>query len=101
MSAAVTHKSNKTELLIYLVNAILINNLLFFIDEGFQDFHWMSDMGNWVMLIVLTSALFGIQAFISLVLLQNFVSKNSRILLSIISINLTILVLVLSLFTKW
>ncbi len=100
MSAAVTQNSNKAELLIYLINAILINNLFLFLDEGYQDFRWMNDMGNWVMFIVFTAAIFGIQAFTALVILQNFVSKNSRILLGIIGINFTILALVLGLFTN-
>jgi len=44
------------------INSFLITQFLFFIDEGFYDFRWMTNSGNWLVFafyfIVLTMILY-------------------------------------------
>ncbi len=44
------------------INSFLITQFLFFIDEGFYDFRWMANTGNWLVFafyfIVLTIILY-------------------------------------------
>lgn len=32
--------------------SLLVTNVLFFIDEGYNDFRWMKDPGNWVVFVI-------------------------------------------------
>lgn len=38
----------KSEILPPLISAFFIVMFLFFIDEGYYDFRWMKDLGNWL-----------------------------------------------------
>lgn len=32
--------------------SLLVTNILFFIDEGYNDFRWMKDPGNWLVFLI-------------------------------------------------
>lgn len=49
-------------LLIALFSTIFLVNFLFFIDEGYNSFYWMTQWGNWVVFAIYTAVLFSIQA---------------------------------------
>lgn len=47
-----TNRPIRREFLISFVVAFLITNFLFFIDEGYYDFRWMKEAGNWFVFLV-------------------------------------------------
>ncbi|MBP7166455.1 MAG: hypothetical protein KBB64_02195, partial [Bacteroidia bacterium] len=47
-----TNRPIHREFLISFVVAFVITNLLFFIDEGYYDFRWMKEAGNWFVFLV-------------------------------------------------
>ena len=66
MSQAQTLQVRKTEDLITpLISAFLIVMFLFFIDEGYYDFRWMKEAGNWFVFVIYMIIFFPIQWGIS------------------------------------
>ncbi|HEY3387245.1 MAG TPA: hypothetical protein VGK46_12090 [Saprospiraceae bacterium] len=57
--------SRKSEILLPLFSAFLIVNFLFFIDEGYYDFRWMAEWGNWLVFGIYMIMFFPIQWGIS------------------------------------
>lgn len=73
MSQTQTLQARKPEDLISpLISALLIVMFLFFIDEGYYDFRWMKDPGNWVVFVIYMIIFFPIQWGISHFLLRKF-----------------------------
>ena len=50
--STVSLSTNKMKTWVLLLATFLITNFLFFIDEGYFDFTWMSLWGNWVMFVI-------------------------------------------------
>jgi hypothetical protein len=48
-----------------LISALLIVMFLFFIDEGYYDFRWMKDPGNWFVFMIYMIIFFPVQWGIS------------------------------------
>jgi hypothetical protein len=48
-----------------LISALIIVLFLFFIDEGYYDFRWMKDWGNWIVFGMYSLIFFPIQWIIS------------------------------------
>ena len=66
MSQAQTLQVRKTEDLITpLISSFLIVMFLFFIDEGYYDFRWMKEAGNWFVFGIYMIIFFPIQWGIS------------------------------------
>ncbi len=66
MSQTQTLQARKQEDLISpLISAFLIVMFLFFIDEGYYDFRWMKDSGNWLVFVIYMIIFFPIQWGIS------------------------------------
>lgn len=66
MDQSPTLPLRKTEDLISpLISAIFIVMFLFFIDEGYYDFRWMKEPGNWVVFVVYMLIFFPVQWGIS------------------------------------
>lgn len=42
----------KKVLTISISSALLVSLMLFYIDEGYYDFRWMSNVGNWIAFVV-------------------------------------------------
>lgn len=61
----------KFELLPPFLSALFIVMFLFFIDEGYYDFRWMGDIGNWIVFVVYLAIFFPFQWLIS-----HFVFRN-------------------------
>ena len=57
--------SRKSEILLPLVSAFIIVNFLFFIDEGYYDFRWMAEWGNWLAFFIYMVIFFPVQLLIS------------------------------------
>lgn len=89
---------NRVNGLILLISAIIITNFLFFIDEGYYDFRWMSDAGNWIPFFIYLVVIFILQLVFSDIILKKYHGKNKTIL-SILEgavIGLILLVLIFS-----
>jgi len=42
-----------------LLIALVITLFLFYIDEGFYDFRWMQNIGNWIVFLFYIAAIYG------------------------------------------
>ena len=51
-------KSIHTKPIVYLISTFVVVNVLFFIDEGYNDFRWMTDVGNWIAFAIYFAVLF-------------------------------------------
>lgn len=60
----------KMDWAIYLIASLLIWQFLFFIDEGYNSFFWMQNIGNWLVYVIYTLALFA-----TFILLNEITSK--------------------------
>jgi hypothetical protein len=80
----IPYSANKKNALIQLFVAICIVTLLFYIDEGYYNFNWTKQFGNWIIFFVYALFLFLGQVFTYHVLLRKYVSKDKNILASII-----------------
>lgn len=58
---------------IMLFSTLLITNFLFALDEGYYDFRWVRDPGNWVVFPVYALPIFTLQ-----LLFEEIVFKNYR-----------------------
>ncbi len=56
---------------VFLVYTFLLTMLMGFIDEGYYDFSWMSNIGNWVALSVYFMLILG-----AIYLLHHIISKK-------------------------
>lgn len=54
-------EKRKKGILTFAISSILITMFLFLIDEGFYNFKWMADPGNWVAFIIYSVPMFLIQ----------------------------------------
>jgi hypothetical protein len=64
--AAIPYKRNMlNEVLIPLASAFFLVMFLFFIDEGYYDFRWMFQWGNWIAFMIYLVILFPIQWIIA------------------------------------
>jgi len=53
MNAAIqVQRSTNNELKTILISTFLITQFLFFIDEGYYDFRWMANLGNWLVYLL-------------------------------------------------
>ena len=66
MSVASVQKDSPVDhFLVPLIATFLIVNFLFFIDEGYYDFRWMHDAGNWFVFGIYCLIIFPIQWMVS------------------------------------
>lgn len=68
-------KKVNIENLLPLTIAVIITLFLFYIDEGYYNFNWMLDFGNWFVFVIYVSVLFSIFWLIMRVV-QYFVGNN-------------------------
>ena len=72
---SISKKDNKS-LYFMLFAAGFITLFLFFIDEGFYNFNWMSDPGNWIAFVIYISLIFGSQFVVYWLFSQLKVSRR-------------------------
>ncbi|MEO8150001.1 MAG: hypothetical protein ABI723_20350 [Bacteroidia bacterium] len=58
-----------------LIIAIAVTLFLFFIDEGYYNFNWMDDAGNWFAFLIYVFLLFTAQLLLIAFLFRNNVSR--------------------------
>ena len=67
-------KKHDRSVAITLLSSVIITLFLFYIDEGFYNFNWMTDLGNWFVFGFYISLIFGSQILVYTLL------KNGKIL---------------------
>jgi len=55
------HKAEAKKYILPLFISIVTTLFLFYIDEGFYNFKWMLNIGNWIAFLVYVAAIFGVQ----------------------------------------
>ena len=89
------------ELWVYIINALFITNILFFLDEGYYDLRWMGDFGNWIVFVFYAAAILGVQLLIAYGALGWWKAKNNwRTFFTVTGTILSVFVLVFTLFTR-
>lgn len=86
---------------ILLTSAVLISMLLFFVDEGYYDFRWMSNVGNWIAFAVYVGVIFSFQLLFFKLLLKNYTGRAKTLLSVVGGTLLGFLVVILGIFTNW
>ena len=88
---------NRKALITFLASSIILTNILFFMDEGYYDFRWMKDPGNWIAFLIYSIPVFLMQLLFFHILLKKYTSSG-KILLSLLGGVLSGLILVLGFF---
>jgi hypothetical protein len=52
MSSGAAYHRNRNETLPAIIGAVAVTMFLFYIDEGYYDFRWMQQPGNWIAFIM-------------------------------------------------
>lgn len=98
MKLSVQITENK-DVLTLIISAVGITFFIFFIDEGYYNFNWMKNIGNWIMFIPYSGTIFLSQLFFYKIILRGY-NKKGKVAISSISgpivffIILTILIIV-------
>ena len=66
--------------IILLTVAAIITVILFYIDEGYYNFNWMLDWGNWIVYLIYVAVIFAVEAAIYKLLSLIIKSKSTTIL---------------------
>ena len=69
----------KMPLPIMFVTSALITMSLFYVDEGFYNFRWMLNIGNWLIFVIYTLAIISGQILIHLLITRVFGLKGNML----------------------
>jgi hypothetical protein len=67
----------------YLLTSVSLTLILFFIDEGYYNFKWMTNVGNWLMFVVYAGGIFLLQIIADQLLFRKL-STQMRVALSVL-----------------
>lgn len=67
----------------YLLTSVGLTFILFFIDEGYYNFNWMTDAGNWLMFVVYAGGIFLLQTIADQLLFKKLTTQL-RVALSVL-----------------
>jgi hypothetical protein len=56
--------SNQNKLFIHVILAAVFTTYLCYIDEGYYNFNWVKDPGNWIMFVIYTGIFTAFQLLI-------------------------------------
>lgn len=91
MSAiTVTTNTSRDNLLIPFASALLITLFLFYIDEGYYDFRWMLQWGNWIVFAIYIIMLFPVQWAIAYFLFRKFEGIQKALMMFVFGIPMTL-----------
>ena len=96
-----TKRSTISHLAVLFATSVLITLLLFYIDEGYYNFNWMTHIGNWFPFIIYVSVIFSGQLLFSILILKNYHGFGKTLLSVIGGTTIGILLLVFGIFTNW
>lgn len=84
--SATKPQTDLIEFLAPLFSAFLIVMFLFFIDEGYYDFRWMADAGNWFVFCIYLSIFFLLQWLISHFLFRRVTGWKKILVMAIVAV---------------
>ena len=87
------HKT-KMPLTIMMVTSTLITMSLFYADEGFYNFSWMTNFGNWIIFFIYSTSIFISQILIHLLITKVFRLRSSMLWTILVGSIIAILLLV-------
>ncbi|PCJ01447.1 MAG: hypothetical protein COB15_00560 [Flavobacteriales bacterium] len=89
MTASNTIKpTKKNEILLLPLSSILITLFFCFIDEGYYNFNWMTDIGNWITFFIYAILIFLFQLLLYKVVLKKYQGKYKAVLSIVLGITL-------------
>ena len=74
--------SKNINLFIYIISAITLTMFLLYVDEGLNNFTWMTDPLNWVSFLIYASGIVAGQLFFENILLKNY-KRQGKVLMSL------------------
>lgn len=83
------HKAETKKYILPLFISIVITLFLFYIDEGFYNFKWMLNLGNWIAFFVYVAVIYMAQLILTLPIFKvapNFLITVARFILIILGI---------------
>ncbi len=83
------HNTETKKYILPLLISIVITLFLFYIDEGFYDFRWMLNIGNWIAFLVYVAVIYAAQLILTLPVFKvapNFLITVTRFILIILGI---------------
>jgi hypothetical protein len=81
--------------------AVVITMLLFFLDEGYYNFKWMSNVGNWIAFAVYVGVIFSFQLLFFKLLLKSYTGRAKTLLSAVGGAVLGFFIVILGIFTNW
>lgn len=78
---------------INLTVSVLLTTFLFYIDEGYNNFNWTRNLGNWIMFVAYAGSMFLGQTITDKLILKKYTGTSKPILTSVIGIPLGVLIL--------
>ena len=69
--------------------SLVITLFLFYIDEGFYNFKWMLNVGNWIAFLIYVAVIYGVQLLLTLPFFrfaQKFIITATKFILIILTV---------------
>ncbi len=85
---------DRIPLLMYLITTIVITLSLFYVDEGFYNFNWMTNPGNWYVFLIYGTAIFAGQILIYLLMVKVLKLRLNNLAVILIGASVAVLFLV-------
>lgn len=95
---AAIKKDEVAKFLFPLLIAITVTSMLFYIDEGFYNFKWMLNIGNWIAFIIYIAAIYILQLIFVLPLYKlapRFIIDSGKIFLALTIVFHLLLIIIL------
>lgn len=95
---AAIKKDELAKFLFPLLITITVTSMLFYIDEGFYNFKWMLNIGNWIAFIIYIAAIYILQLIFVLPLYKlapRFIIDSGKIFLALTIVFHLLLIIVL------
>jgi hypothetical protein len=89
-TSILSFKQRDVEIIVPFISTMGILMFLFFIDEGYYDFRWMVDIGNWVVFFIYFIILFPLQVGISELVLRKASGRKKMVLMVLVVMPLMI-----------
>lgn len=91
--------TNEGHLIALLVSSLMITTVLFYLDEGYYNFNWMGNPGNWMMFILYSGIFFSCQVLVSKFIFKRHLGMNNTISSILVGgVTVAILIIIFAMF---
>lgn len=95
MQQTMTNSSyDRVPVMTYFITTIIITMSLFYIDEGYYDFRWMTSWGNWFVFFIYGTVIFAFQLLMYLLIVKVFKWRLNNLAVILVGASLAVLFLV-------